>query len=382
MLRSTLILALAGAALSLPSIASAAAPSGTFVGEAGGTAVAVVVDPTGVQAYVCDGKRVGLWLTGRRLGTLRWGRRSLTLAAKGKGVRATFAGRSATLRRATGVQGLFRSESSSRKGRSLGGWIVLSKSRQVGVVTGAGGTLTAPKLSTATLAAGSSVAGQVVSAAGTQLVAVDAAGDGLSISSRVTTGLAGAGAKSLALPRAASDDAILVVDTAVLKRAGYTLRSATGALLSGAVTVTGGLRVTSPAGVTTTAVSGFHLLRLLAASDGRLNLLSGAGAALQAREDRRESRIEAEVKLVSLEAKIEQDNAAISQGMAEAREKAQLAMEAATTSLVTGIVSAGIQIGSAVAAGTATETSTITITLPFPPPPRKVTIRLFGYVAD
>jgi hypothetical protein len=273
---------------------------------------------------------------------------------------------------------LFRAQTS----RGDGGWIVLSKTRQVGVVTSTGTTVTAPKLSTTTLAAGSLVAGQVVSAAGTHLVVLDAAGDGIDIASRVTTALAGGSAKSLALPRAASDDAILVVDAAALKRAGYILRSASGTALGGTVTVTGGLKVTSPTGVTTTATSGFHLLRLIAGADGLLDVLRGAGSAVQAREDRREARLDAEMRLLSLEAKIEQDNTSISEGMKEAREKAQLAMEAATASLVTGIVGASIQIGAAATAGTTTESSTITITLPFPPPPRKVTIRLLGYIAD
>jgi hypothetical protein len=372
-----------GSMLALPlALLAAATPAGTYVGQSGGTAIAAVVDPRGVVAYVCDGKRTGVWLEGRRLGTLRSGRRSLTLADKGRTLRATFGGRTATLRRATRAQGLFRAETSSRAGRRLGGWIVLSKARQVGVVTGTGGPVTAPKLSTTTLAAGSLVAGQVVtSVAATQLVVLDAAGDGVDISSRVTTALAGGAAKSLALPRAASDDAILVVDADVLKRFGYSLRSADGSVLGGAVTVTGGVRVTTPAGVTTTAVSGLHLLRLIGGAGGKLNLLLGAGSALRAREDRREQRVEKEAMLLALEDKLAQDNAAISEGIADAKAKADLAMDAATTGLVLGIAGGAVQIGSAAIAGTTTESSTITITLPRPPPPRTVTFRLLGYVA-
>src|SRR3954462_5873866 len=112
-------------------LAAAAVPGGTYVGESQGTAIAAVVDPRGVVAYVCDGKRTGLWLAGRRLGTLGSGGRSLKLSSGGKPRRATFAGRTATLRRATRGQGLFRAQTS----RGLGGWIVLSKTRQVGVVT-------------------------------------------------------------------------------------------------------------------------------------------------------------------------------------------------------------------------------------------------------
>jgi len=327
---------------------------------------------------VCDGKRTGLWLRGKRLGTLGSARRSLSLSAKGKAIRAVFAGRTVMLRRASRGQGLFRADTS----RGLGGWIVLSKARQVGVVTSTGTTVTAPKLSTTTLVAGSLIAGQVTSAGGTQLTVVDAGGDGIDIASRVTTTLVGGTAKTLALPRAVSDDAILVVDAAKLKRAGYTLRSGSGAALSGTVAVTGGLRVTSPAGVTTTAVSGFHLLRLVAGADPLLNLLSGVGLAFEAREDLRDARLDAEARLLSLEAKIEQDNDAIAEGMADAREKADLAMQAATTALFTGVVGASLQIGAAAAAGTPVEITTITITLPRPPPPRKVTIRLLSYVAD
>src|SRR5215207_2154967 len=170
---STLPLALAALAL----------PGGTYVGESGGTAVAAVVDPTAVQAYVCDGRRTGVWLKGRLTATLGSGSRKLGLSAKGKALRATFGGRAFTLRRATGGQGLFRAETS----RGLGGWIVLSRTRQVGVVTTTSTTLAAPKLSTTTLAAGSLVAGQLTSAAATQLLAVDAAGDGFDISSRAAS---------------------------------------------------------------------------------------------------------------------------------------------------------------------------------------------------
>src|SRR5262245_37079157 len=133
--------------LPLALAAAAAAPGGTYVGESGGTAIGAVVDRSGVAAYVCDGRRTGVWLKARRLGTLGSGRRALTLSANGKTLRAVFGGRTVTLRRATRDQGLFRAQST----RGDGGWIVLSKSRQVGVVTSAGTTITAPKLSTSTL---------------------------------------------------------------------------------------------------------------------------------------------------------------------------------------------------------------------------------------
>jgi hypothetical protein len=69
-------------------------------------------------------------------------------------------------------------------------------------------------------------------------------------------------------------------------------------------------------------------------------------ATKEAREDRK---IQSQVKRIMLASKAEKikmDNEAIDKGMQEAKEKAAIAMEAATTSLVTGIVSGLLQISS------------------------------------
>lgn len=69
-------------------------------------------------------------------------------------------------------------------------------------------------------------------------------------------------------------------------------------------------------------------------------------AAKEARDDRK---IQSQVKRIMLASKAEKikmDNEAIDKGMQEAKEKAVIAMDAATTGLVTGIVSGLLQIRS------------------------------------
>jgi len=252
----------------VPASASAASPpTGVFVGKAGKVAFAAALDSRSVLAYACDGRRLGSWFKGRagrrsRL-SLRAGSQRLTLTrrrARATAARDTvvarFGGRSVVLRRARSRQGLYRSENVVRGSKRLGGWIVLPGGRQVGVVAAGTRLAPAPHLSTTSLTAGSLIAGAVIAPSEVGPLVVDLGGDGLNITGTTTTSLLGGGQRSVRWTAQQDDDAFVAFESAVLKSKGYTLSEA------GRVLARGGIRVTR-AGVTTTAVDGLHLLRLL-----------------------------------------------------------------------------------------------------------------------
>lgn len=274
-----LVAVFAVALVCTPAAASAAKPpTGVFVGKAGRVAFGVALDSRGVLAYACDGRRLGAWFKGpvkrsSRL-SLRASGRRLSLTARGSTLRARFAGRTATLRRARGKVGLYRSESVTGRGKRLGGWVVLPGGRQVGVVAGGTSVAPAPQLSTTSLTAGSLVAGSVVAPSEVGPLVVDLDGDGLGLTGITTTSLLGGGARSVRWTTPGDDDVFVVLDAAKLKAAGYTLSQ------SGRVLARGGLRITR-GGVTTTAVDGLHLLRLLNGNgDGILSPADPAWEAL------------------------------------------------------------------------------------------------------
>lgn len=276
---------LAVALLALPAPAPAAKPpSGVFVGKAGRVAFAAAVDSRGVVAYTCDGRSLGSWFKGRvgrrnRL-SLRAGGRQLVLTgrrARASAARDTivarFAGRRAVLRRARGRQGLYRSDNLARGRKRLGGWIVLPRGRQVGVLQTGTQLATAPTLSTTSLTAGSLIAGSVIAPSDPQSVVMDFDGDGIDTSGTVTTRLLGGGARTVNWTRTGDDDVFIAFDTARLREKGFAVSETGHVLARGGLTVTRG-------GVSTTTTDGLHLLRLLNGNGD--NLLSPADPAFEA----------------------------------------------------------------------------------------------------
>jgi hypothetical protein len=266
------------ALLVLAGPASGALPaSGVFVGKAGKTAFGVALDRGGVVAYACDGRRLGTWFSkstsARSKIRLRRGAQRLVLSGSGDKVRARFARRTTFLRRATGAAGLFRSEATVGGRQRLGGWIVLRSGRQVGVVATGTRLATAPRLSTTSLTAGSLVAAPVIAPFDPLPLVADLDNDGLDITGTATTTLVGGGSRSVRWTRPNDDDGFVAFDSAVLANNGFRL-SETGTVLA-----RGGIRVTRGS-TTTTAVDGFHLLRLLDGNaDGRITSADATFAA-------------------------------------------------------------------------------------------------------
>jgi hypothetical protein len=267
---------------------AAARPTGTFVGQAGGTAIGVVIDDESVQAYVCDGRRVGRWssVRGARSRVSLGG--GAVLLATGQTVRVVLGRRTVRLRRARGDAGLYRSDTRRRGRRELGGWVVLPSGRQVGTVARGGGVERAPRLSTATLVAGSGanqlIAG-IVLPPGPQALIADLGGDGLDVGGRVRTSLLGGGEQLVRWTRAGDDDAFVALDANVLRSMGYSLTE-NGVARSGVVLARGGLAIAGPSGSSTVAADPLHLVRLLDENgDGLLTVADGPAVALLAFRD-------------------------------------------------------------------------------------------------
>ena len=351
MRRPSIALASSIACLAAAGPAGAAVPrEGTWVGGSGRLAIAAVFDRGGIVAYACDGRRVGRWLSAKR-GTrasarLARGGDALTLTRRGKTVVARFRSRGQTrtarLRPARGRAGLYRAQA----GRRLGGWIVLRSGRQVGVVASSGTLSTAPTLSTTTLTSGSLIAGRVLTATQTELLAVDVAGDGLDVDGSATTDLAGGGTRTVRAPRTGDDDALLAVDVAAAAAIGFRVASSDGTTHPVEL-VRSGLRVTTPAGTTVVTSDALQLLRLLDLNG------DGALSAAEPRERQRAAVLHGALALRA--AMLEADNDSIARQMAEAAEKAQEAMDAATTQLAIGLIA-----GLTSTAGFAQTTSTAT----------------------
>lgn len=286
-MKRIVLAACAAVALALPATASAAKrPSGDFVGKTGKLAIGVVVDRSGVIAYICDGKSVGDWHTGKGLGRLGSGPKALTLKVRGSSLVARFRGREVTLRAATGRAGLYRAERRRNGQRELAGWVVQRRGGQVGVRQTGSTVVPAPTLSVTSLTAGSLVAGHLVTSPGAnQLPVIDLDGDGVDLSGQATTALAGGTTRSVRWTRPGDDDAFLALDKAALEQAGYKLTLADGSAAPAFVLARGGLRITRGT-TSTTATNGFHLLRLLDANgDGRVKVGDPAFAALRAFND-------------------------------------------------------------------------------------------------
>jgi hypothetical protein len=356
--------------------ASARTNRGTYTGFVGKYAVAVVVQAGGVTSYICDGNKTAIWHKGKKLGRLG----DLTVEPESRlRLTATYKGKKGSLNYSLDRQHiLYRSDVTTASGkRKLAGWILFAKHKQIGAVTSGTTTKSAPSIELETLTAGSFIAGPVTAPGSQQLAVLDTADDGLNVSKRISTSLLGT-VQTLALPPASDDDSIVAVDGTALKKEGYTLRSKTGTAITGTTTVTGGLRLTDPSGVTTTATGAMHFLRLLANKDGELDLASGPGIALRLRRDKTDARRDAEAELLAAEAKIRQDNSEIDQAIQEAGEKFAAAMDAARIQMALATIAAGI---SAAPAGSVTECTQVVVTVANPPPPRKFTLTFCGYPA-
>lgn len=114
----------------------------------------------------------------------------------------------------------------------------------------------APQLSATSLAAGAMIAGPVLAPSEVGPLVLDFDGDGLGLAGITSTSLLGGGARSVRWTTPGDDDAFIAIDAAKLKAAGFTLSQ------PGRVLARGGTRITR-GGITTTAVDGFHVLRLL-----------------------------------------------------------------------------------------------------------------------
>jgi serine/threonine-protein kinase len=133
--------------------ASATVARTTYVGKLAGSGALVGIVTSGdtVRAYVCDGRRLGLWFDAARAGD------AVDASAHGSRLTASFAGRSATgsvtidgarsqrfeAVRATGDAGLYRG---AAKGY-VAGWVRLADGTQRGVLTSKTGVSPAPTLS-------------------------------------------------------------------------------------------------------------------------------------------------------------------------------------------------------------------------------------------
>ena len=304
---------LASLALALAVAAPAEAapkPAGTYVGIVGGNAVAAVVGPNGVRAFVTDGETFGTWLKGKEIGRLG----DLRLRVNDRfQLSATYKGESGSLAYEARPGGLFRSEIIKASGRTkLGGWVVFAKHKQLGVVVNDRGRVErAPSLNLETLTAEEFIAGRVTTPRSQQAAALDVGDDGFDITERVRSLLLGK-PKRLALPEGTDDDGIVAVSGAALEDVGYELRSASGRKITGITGVTGGLRLRDPMGATRIAVSAMHFINLLSDFESsRLNLRSGPATALRMTDDD---------DFLSIIDKLRQDNPEIDDAIAAAEQ--------------------------------------------------------------
>lgn len=364
-LLTTVVLSLAVAA---PAEA-ARRPAGTYVGLVGGNAVAAVVGPNGVRAFVTDGETFGTWLKGKRIGRLG----DLRLRVDDRlQLSASYKGESGSLAYEARPGGLFRSEITKASGKTIrGGWVVFAKHKQLGVLTSAGKVERAPPLHLETLAAEEHFAGRVTTPRSQQLAALDVGDDGFDISERARSLLLGR-SKSLALPEGTDDDGILAVSAGALRnRFGYELRSASGRRIRGITAVTGGLRLRDPIGATRTAVSAMHLLNLLADGSGRLDLLSGAAPALRVTDDD---------GFLSVIDKLRQDNPEIDEAVAAAEQPEDVSIHSRIARIRPDSATAAGGFP-AVTRGSLTECTDTVVSVASPSPARRFRLDLCGYAA-
>lgn len=364
-LLTTFVLALAVAA---PAEA-AQKPAGTYVGLVGGNAVAAVVGPDGVRAFVTDGETFGIWLKGKKIGRL--GDLSLRVSNRLQ-LGATYKGKSGSLAYEARPGGLFRSEIVKASGKTkLGGWVVFAKNKQLGVVISRGRVERAPSLDLASLTAEEYVAGRVTTPRSQQAAALDVGDDGFDITERVRSLLFGR-PKRLALPEGTDDDGIVAVSAADLKDAGYELRSASGRKITGITAVTGGLRLRNPIGLTTTAVSGVHFLNLFSDElTGRINLSRGAGTALRVTDDD---------GFLSVVDKLRQDNPEIDDAIAAADQPGDVSIYSRIARIQPKLATAADGFP-AVTNGSLTECTDTVVTVTNPSPAKRFRLDLCGYAA-
>jgi hypothetical protein len=360
----TVVLALAVAA---PAEA-AQKPAGTYVGLVGGNAVAAVVGPNGVRAFVTDGETFGTWLKGKEIGRLG----DLRLRVNNRlQLSATYKGKSGSLAYEARPGGLFRSEITKASGKTkLAGWVVFAKHKQLGVVISGGKVERAPSLDLATLTAEDFVAGRVTTPRSQQLAALDVGDDGFDITERVRSSLLGK-PKSLALPEGTDDDGIVAVSAGDLKDIGYELRSASGRKITGITGVTGGLRVRDTFGATRTAVSGVHFLNLLGDGSGRLDLRRGPATALRLLDDDHFLRVED---------KLRQDNPEIDDAIAAADQPDDVSIYLRIARIRPKPATAGDGFP-AVTDGSLAECTDTVVTVTNPSPAKRFRLDFCGYAA-
>ncbi len=367
MRRSLLSVALA-LAVAAPAEA-AEKPAGTYVGLVGGNAVAVVVGPNGVRAFVTDGETFGRWLKGKAIGRLG----DLRLRVNNRlQLGATYRGKSGSLAYEARPGGLFRSEIVKASGKTkLGGWVVFAKHKQLGVVLSRGRVERAPSLDLASLTAEEFVAGRVTTPRSQQAAALDVGDDGFDIIERVRSSLLGK-PKRLALPEGTDDDGIVAVSAGVLRRRfGYELRSASGRKITGITGVTGGLRLRNPVGLTHTAVSAVHFLNLLGDGSSRLDLSRGPATALRMTDDDH---------FVSVVDKLRQDNPEIDDAIAAADEPGDVSIYSRIARIRPKPATAADGFP-AVTSGSLTECTDTVVTVTSPPPANRFRLDFCGYAA-
>jgi hypothetical protein len=364
-LLATVVLALAVAA---PAEA-ARKPAGTYVGLVGGNAVAAVVGPNGVRAFVTDGETFGTWLKGKEIGRLG----DLRLRVNNRlQLSATYKGKSGSLAYEARPGGLFRSEITKASGKTkLAGWVVFAKHKQLGVVISGSRVERAPSLALETLTAEEFVAGRVTSPRSQQLAALDVGDDGFDITEPVRSLLLGK-PKRLALPEGTDDDGIVAVSAGDLKkRFGYELRSASGRKLTGLTGVTGGLRLRDPFGATRTAVSAMHFLNLLGDGSGRLDLHSGPATALRMTDDD---------DFLSVVDKLRQDNPEIDDAIAAADQPGDVSIYARIARIRPKPATAADGFP-AVTKGSLAECTDTVVTVTNPSPAKRFRLDFCGYAA-
>ena len=360
----TVVLALAVAA---PAEA-AQKPAGTYVGLVGGNAVAAVVGPNGVRAFVTDGETFGTWLKGKEIGRLG----DLRLRVNDRfQLSATYKGRTGSLAYEARPGGLFRAEITKASGKTLvGGWVVFAKHKQLGVVIHPNRVERAPALHLESLAAEEFFAGRVTTPRSQQVAALDVGDDGFDITERVRSSLLGK-LKSLALPEGTDDDGILAVSADDLEDVGYELRSASGRRITGITGVTGGLRLRNPMGATRTAVSAMHFLNLLTESSGRLDLSRAPGTALRMTDG--------DGFLTVLD-KLRQDNPEIDDAIAAADEPGDVSIHARVARIRPKPATAADGFPAVTRRSLAECTDTV-VTVTTPSPAKRFRLDLCGYAA-
>jgi hypothetical protein len=367
-MRRVIAIVVLAVAIAAPA-AAAREPAGTYVGLVGDNAVAAVVGPKGVRAFVTDGETFGTWLKGKEIGRLG----DLRLRVNDRfQLNATYKGESGSLAYEARPGGLFRSEIIKASGKvRLAGWVVFAKHKQLGVVDKGRNVERAPPLNLASLTAQEFIAGRVTTPRSQQLAALDVGGDGFDITERVRSSLLGR-PKRLAVPEGTDDDGIVAVSAGALRDIGYELTSASGRRLTGVIGVTGGLRLRDPIGATRIAVSAMHFLNLLVdEGSGRLDLRSAPASALRMTDDD---------DVLSVVDKLRQDNPEIDDAIADADHPDDVSISSRIARIRSRPATAADGFP-AVADGSLAECTDTVVSVASPSPARRFRLDFCGYAA-